>query len=431
MTFKLFGDSRLAMNPVAGLLAITVCGTPALLANDHGFANQPLGGPNDPRIEVLASVGTGGAGEVVSPGDDAFDPCGAYVYDVNADAMTTLPGLRPKTLPQTLPSAASAWVALRFPFAIDSLNVKKTILKFEASHAPVSFLTKQVSITDETGAHLPVVACVAGTNAAGVSLKSDPAYPVLLDENDKNILASKRTLLLVADPTFGGIGTVANFGGSSGNPAVSGVREVRIRIEKVGGISIHGYWVLKIGDALGEPVTPPSVLFVNSIEATKPEQPVHFVDGGLVVEAASKFVISFSEPVDPWSVGVTKSLAKSFDLPFEQNLDVTLHPCHWVGTFLSGAPLFPNVQIFADPKVGVAFAAPFNVRPVNPNNLAEYLVDPLVPLPKGTIRVNVFPFSVNTSIYEGDLVTSAPTTHHGVVFDDLSGNGSELFSIDG
>lgn len=429
MTMKMLVPTCRAMKPVAGLLAFTVCGMSTLLANDHGFANQPLGGPNDPRIEIIASMGSGGAGEVVVPGDDAFDPCGAYVYDDTTDAMTVVES--PKTLPQTIGGAGNAWIALRFPFAIAKPKVAKTIFKNDPNLAPVSYLTPNVTITDETGAHVPVLAFVGGKDVTGLKQSHDPSFPLHLNENAENLLASKRTLLLVANEPGGTLATISNFSASGANPLFSPLREIRIRVEKIGGVSIHGFWVLKIGDGAGMPVTPPLELFVTAIEATKPEKPEHFVDFGLVVKPKTKFVVHFSEPVDPWSVGVTKSLAKQFDIPFEKNIAVTLHPCHSTSVFPSGAPLFPNLQVLVEPKVGPAFPAPFNVRPVNPNNLAEYLVDPLVPLPKGTITVNVFPFSVNTSSYEGNLVTSAPTTHHGVVFNDLSGNGSRLFSIDG
>lgn len=428
MTFAPNTPPRLPRSSLAGLFAFALLDTGALLANDHGFANQPLGGPNDPRIEVLASMGSGGAGEVVVPGDDAFDPCGEYVFDDATDAMTIAE--KPKTLPQTIGGAGNAWIALRFPFPIAKPKIAKTIFKNDPDLAPVSYLTPNVTITDETGAHVPVLAIVGGKDVTGLKQSHHPSFPLHLNENAVNLLASKRTLLLVANEPGGTLETISNFSASSANPLFSPLREIRIRVEKIGGISIHGFWVLKIGDGAGLPVAPQLDLLVTAIEATKPEKPEHFVDFGLVVEPKTKFVVRFSEPVDPWSVGVTKSLAKQFDIPFEKNVAVTLHPCHPTGSFPSGAPLFPNLQVFVEPTVGVAFAAPFNVRPVNPNNLGEYLVDPLVSLPKGMITVNVFPFSVNTSSYEGNPVTSAPTTHHGVVFDDLSGNGSELFAVD-
>lgn len=414
---------------LARSLGAILASSASAIAGDNGFANQPLGGPKDPRIEILASVGAGGAGEVVVPGDDAFDPCGEYVFDIDDGAMTI--DEHPKTLPQTIGGTGNAWIALRFPFAIDKPKITKTIFKNDPDLAPISFLTPNVTIVDENGAHVPVLAFVGGKDVNGLDQAFDPFFPLLLDEDATNLLASKRTLLLVANELGGTLSTISNFAASSANPFFSPLREIRIRIEKIGGISIHGFWVLKIGDANGDLLAPTSDLVATSIEATKPEKPEHFVDFRLVVAKNSSFVVKFSEPVDPWSVGVTKSLAKQFDIPFETNVAVTLHPCHWTGAFLSGAPLFPNLQILVQPNGKPAFPMSFNVRPVNPNNLAEYLLDPLLPLPKGTFEVRVFPFVANTNLYSGELVTSAVTSHFGVAFNDVSVNSSMKFAVDG
>lgn len=396
----------------------------------HGFADKPLGDPKDPRIEILASVGANGAGEVVVPGDDAFDPCGNYVFDPATNSMAI--DTRPKTLPQALTGSKSAWIALRFPFAIDKPKIAKTIYQDKPELAPLSYLTPNVQVVDENGAAIPLIATIGGKDVKGVDLSADPNFPVVLGDSGENLLASKRTLLLVAKTLFGSLETQANFAGSLANPTVSAVREVRIRVEEVGGISIHGFWVLKIGDSSGVAIPGPGdSLVATSIEATKPEKPEHFVDFGLVVKANSSFVIAFSEPVDPWSVGVTKSLAKQYDIPFEKNVAVTLHPCHWTSAFLSGAPLFPNVQINVHPNGKPAFPAPFNVRPVNPNNLAEYYLDPLVSLPKGTLDIWVFPISLNPNPYESLIISSAVTSLHGARFDDTSINAARKFAVDG
>ena len=93
----------------------------------------------------------------------------------------------------------------------------------------------------------------------------------------------------------------------------------------------------------------------------------------------------------------------------------------------------PNmaVQVIAA-NGATGYTVPFDVRPINPNNLSEYIVNPLVDLP-GQVTVNVTANAFTTTAYfsSNGLITysAAITSLYNIPFDD-AGNATSSFHVD-
>ncbi len=389
----------------AGLLAGLVASS--AYGGKHGFADKPHGGATDPRIEVLAS--TGAPGIALQPTDADYAPCGAYLYeaaDASSGHMTVAPL---PTLPETLPlshdpTLHNAWIALRFPFKISSDKVRNTIFQSTSLGIPNSFLQSTISVVDENGAHVPVTATVGGVDAFGLNRFADAGFPQLMD-GPKNVLAGKDTLLLIAEEGDNDLSTAANFGPDPLVPALSLIHEIHIAIESLGGITMHAEFEVRIGN-LGT-----ANLSVVGVEATHPKSPAEFDDdGNLVVESNSDFRIRFNHPIDPASAGISKAVAKSLGIPWQKNLAITTSPCSATSAFPSGDPIAPNL-LFTELTTQETLA--FDIRPVNPNNLAEYVISPLKKLKPGVYEVRALGIDTHTVVTNQISVSSAPTTQYG------------------
>ncbi len=390
--------------PLAGLL---VTAAPAN-AGKWGFADKEGGGKSDPVIEVFASVAPN-SGQRFSMSPEQANA--NYTID-----PTTIPAVQPApagqpsilfklqnptpVIPQNA-DGANEFVMIKFPMKISSKKVRNSLIKNKASLAATSFLTENLTITDEMGNHVSGIAVIGGKTADNkkVSKRVDfPQFPIFIDNKGKNRLLGNQVLTYVADDGDGLFNTISAFGGG-GNPEVSEILELRIRLKEVGGVIVNGFWVLKIGNA-GTPVDA-GMLAVAGVTPKQPITPAEFAtNGNQKVEAFSSYVLTYSEPVVPESVGISSDQVKAFNadnptvkLFFNGNTNLIPNPEDLK------VPLYPNFSLAAMHKsapLAVPFLIPFDVRPINPNNLSEYVVSPLLDLPGALdILLNSLLFSAN------------------------------------
>ncbi|MFG0318808.1 MAG: hypothetical protein ACF8XB_16160 [Planctomycetota bacterium JB042] len=393
---------------LSSFLALTLAAAspPTGAAGDKGFADLPLGGKNDPRIGVLVSGAPNFAATVVPGEDDDVDPCGAWVFVPGLGRMgvTATPFAFP---PDSF--SQNQFLAIEFPFKITGKKTKKSIAKGDPSLAAHSFLTTNVEVTDQNGTHLPGIVVIGGKTVDGTSVVAHPSFPLVPLPNGKNLLTRKNVLTYVADTGDGDLSTPSAFGPAPGDDTFSAVDSIRIRLHEIAGVTVNAAFEVK---RAGSANVPP--LWLSSIEPTKPVDPPVLSGGLPVVKRKTDFVLTFSEPVEPRSVGVEKKWMKKLGGLFLKNLGVNVHPCN-------GSPLFPNVVVewHRDGKAPLPLG--FDVAPVNPNNLTQFRLR-VLDTPKkgsGTLTVRVLRLSENENPHPlGGTIRSAVTTRHDVPFDD-------------
>ncbi|MFH0945653.1 MAG: YncE family protein [Planctomycetota bacterium] len=391
----------------------------AFAGGKYGFANVPGGHQDDPVIKVYGSIGPNNGAQMSMKERQANNQ---YMFSTASGAWeVTNP---PPVIPPDA-TGANQFVMLLFPMAINKGSIRKTLMRNKASLAPTSYLTSNISITDETGAHVPGIAVINGKTAFGVKVKNDPFFPTWQDAAGKNRLLDKKAFVYVSDLGDQDITSVAAFGGTGGTPEVSVIGELRIRLHSVGGAIVNGFWVLKIGDGTGVPVLVGSPVMNPSVARRPVTPPRTSNNGDPVVESFSKYVVEFTEPVVPESVGFSAAEVKEFNagnplipLLYNGNTAVIPNPENL------GVPIYPNFLVEASPNgVSFPFLVPYDVRPLNPNNLAQYLIDPIMDLPDTvdlTLRGLDYSGNVNT-IANGSPLSSAATTFWNGRFDDAAG----------
>ena len=180
--------------------ALTVA-TPFLAyAGKYGFADKPGGGKNDPIIEVAASVAPNDGARVSLTPDQANAAYGFVLATPATPVGSYTVTSTPPVIPQDA-AGANQVISIRFPFKISSSKVAKTIMKNKASLASTSFLTPNVTITDENGFHVPGIATIKGKDVFGPKRSNDPDFPTWLAPNGKN-LTSQGDLTGHADLRF-------------------------------------------------------------------------------------------------------------------------------------------------------------------------------------------------------------------------------------
>lgn len=396
----------------AGLIGVlTLIATP-LHAGSKGFADKPGGGKNDPRVEVWVSVGPNQGG-VVAPNDkSAGDVCGNYTFDSFSDEMVT------QDEPPKLPpgnQGANHFLAIRFPFKIQSGKAKASLLCSDAPYASTSFLCPNVQITDESGVHIPGIATIAGKDASGVDRSNEPGFPIWLANDGTNKIVDKRVLTYVADDGDGALATVSSF--APGMDSTTSAKEIRVRLNKVAGIVINGFWVIQVDTVA------PSALLVEQVAPTKDLGTL--VDGAMAVSPKTDFLLDLTAPVTPMSMGVSKSWVKDWNkshsgnkAKFHGNVGLFEHP-------QDDSPVFPNLVLLSNPGTDDEVTLPFNVDLVTPNNLAYYRIRPSGKLPKGPLELRALAISQNQNLNPaGGFVSSAFRTLYNTPF-----NGIGAFAV--
>jgi YVTN family beta-propeller protein len=412
---------RFPSSTLAGWFAATFAST-ALAGG--GFADKPGGGINDPVIRVSASIGPNQGAQV------SLDPAQAnagYRFDATTGTF------RLASTPPLLPGAANnanQFIRIDFPFALDKKKVRKSLMKLSPDTAATSYLTPNIEITDQNGNHIPGIPLIAGKSVSGAKLSNSPGFPTWLDTAGKNLLTNKKSFVYVATlPTDTDVASVAAFGGTPGDPQTipSSITEIRIRVNEVNKITINGYWVIKIDDGTGKPRTGGVPLALVDITAKSPVSPAAVVNGNPVAESYSRYVVEFSEPVVPWSVGFSAASVESFNsgnplIPMSYNGNSAPVP----NPFNLSIPYIPTFVMRATPNGKQFFAVPFDVRPINPNNMAEYVVDSIMDL-AGNLDLTLGPIPATLNPHPSIQNASvAVTSLHNEAYDAIA-NSTRVF----
>ncbi|MBI4881716.1 MAG: YncE family protein [Planctomycetes bacterium] len=399
-------------------------------AGKYGFADKEGGGQNDPVIQVSASIAPN-TGATFSMTEEEANA----LYTFNATAVTFDMSATPPVIPQ-IANGANQFIRLRFPMEITN-SIRKSLMKNKGGLAATSFLTKNITITDETGAHVPGIAVVKGKDVLGTKVGNDPSFPTWLDAKGKNRLLDENSFVYISDTGDGDIATIAAFGGQGGTPETSSINEVRVRLHEVGGVIVNGYWVLKIGDATGTPLDV-GTLTIDEFIPTSPVTPTKYhgtpPNDYQVVESFSNYIVRYSEPVAPESVGfsgdqVNKYNAQPHTIPMLYNGNTNLIP----NPENLQVPYYPNFVVGATPNGVLYFLVPIDVAPRNPNNLSELKIKPLLDLP-GKIDITLLGLAITnnvntTSLPGGATVASAVTSLYNAQFDVTTAAARRTFRL--
>lgn len=393
----------------------------------YGFADQPGGGKNDPAIEIAASIGPN-LGAVFSLTEEQAN----NLYRFNGTASTFQLSTPMPTIPQDS-AGANHFIRMKFPMTL-SKKIVKSIASTKASFTATSGLKPALTITDETGLHVSGIVVINGRTLDGANVGN--LLPTWTDTAGKSLLIGKNILTYVAErPSGSGTDYAARLGevdafGTGG--ATASVREVRIRLSEIDGVTVNGFWVLKIGSGTGTPLTPQTPLTMTTVDPSSPVVPNKFVNSNLVVEPQSVYYVRYSEPVVPLSVGFSADWVKKFNadnppLPIYFTGNTTTVP-NFDLTSLT-VPISPNFEVVAAPTGNTSFRVPYNVRPLNPNNLAEYVINPLIDVPaKIDLTVRSLASSANTTATaSGTNVNTGVTSLYNLAFDDTTPNNARSF----
>lgn len=415
--------NRLRHLLVVGLIASV---HPAAEAGKWGFADKPGGGKHDPVIKVFGSIAPNTGALMSMTEKQAND---LYTFNSGSgffDVLTPPPVIPPNG------SGANQFIILKFPMKISGKRVQKSLFKNDGLLSGQSFLTSNLQITDETGTHVPGIATIKGRNAQKVKVSNDPNFPFWATGNGKNRLLDKKSFTYIADDGDQDIATTAAFGDS-------GIQEVRIRLRAIGGVTVNGFWVLKIGDGAGMPADGGGTLLMNPTTATLPVTPPKMSNNGdPIVEAFSKYIVEYTEPIIPESAGFNATMVRDFNatnpvIPLLYNGNTAMVP----NPENLQVPYYPNFATTASPNNGASspFVVPFDARPINPNNFSQMVMDPLIDLPnKIDLTLTGIAFSNNnnfTSLPGNPGIQTAATTFWNARFDDTSAAASSTFRIRG
>ncbi|MBL8768343.1 MAG: beta-propeller fold lactonase family protein, partial [Planctomycetes bacterium] len=430
---------RISSAVLVGLLA-----TPAAFGG-KGFADKPGGGINDPIIQVSASIGPN-QGAVFSLTEAQANA--NYRFDPNTGNMAHVvlnpTSVNPMPLIPGQANGANQFIRIKFPMNINAKKARKSIMKRTVDTAATFNLTPNVQITDQNGNPLAGIPTINGRNVDNVNIANNPGFPAWLDPNNgKNLLLGKSVFAYIATlPTDEDVNSIAAFGNDGTADTVeAAITEVRVRIVEVNKKTINGFWVLKFDDGTGAPRTAGAQpLTVTGITPKSPVSPPTFVtingNPAQVIESFSRYVLTFSEPVVPQSVGFSAAAVEAFNaanpvipLLYNANSNVIPNPANLL------VPLYPNFRITATPNGVVNFTVPFDVRPINPNNLSEYIIDPVLELP-GNVDITLTALraavnSNNTNDPVNQTVTSAPTSLYNELFDDAASSTKNFRSNKG
>jgi len=340
------------------------------------------GTSNGDLAEVPISV-------VGTPGTLAMTPVEAN----NANGTAPLPTFTPTV------TTDNHWFRLEFPFDLQPTS----LLSADGLFEPFSQLNGNLTIVDEAGAHVPGLALINGIDAFGVDHSADIGFPHDLAPtgNDRNL--GKAVFLFIAD-VDGDLSTPAPFGGYAPDPGnanetiettTSVITKIRVNLDAVNGGSTNAAWAFTVGAADAQ------APFVTSIgaETRNPVDPLNPAS----TAASGSFIVTFSEPVVPRSVGRSSTLDGA---PFTGNL-----PNRFTGL---NAPT--TVVRATVPLANGTLQVPFDCNPVNINNLLSYRLSPLIGMPS------------DSSV---DVVLLTLTTNNGLSAIDLAGNGYDGQDTDG
>jgi hypothetical protein len=413
---------------VSFAVASIVAASRADAAGAKGFANKPGGGFNDPIIQIDASRTIDpqqpfNLGQTFSRTESQLNDL--FRFDTASDTYKVNEQL--PTIPPTA-NGTNQFIRITFPFAIHSKKIRKSLVKVSATTAATSYLTPNIEITDQNGNHISGIPVINGRDPFNVKVFNTVGFPQWLDSSGKNQLVGKNRLSYIATlPTDTEVQSIAAFGSTDVDPETvgAGVNEIRVRIHKVGKTIINGFWVLKIGDGAGLPKSA-GTLTITNVEAKSPVVPAQLsLAGDPVVESFSRYVVRYSEPVVPRSVGFSADFVEKFNatnpiIPFLYNGNLGLIPNTDPQSLT--VSMVNGLFLSATPNNLTGIVVPTDIRPINPNNFSEYVVDPLVEVPPD-LDVNVNGIRLATQTWPTNdpanpTMKSVATTLYNAQFDD-------------
>jgi len=294
------------------------------------------------------------------------------------------------------------FVQLRFPF-----NIRATSI-FDVAVSGNDFLGGAITIDDNTGLHVPCTVLLNGRDAFGVDHSADPNWPV-------GAVAAANTLVFIAESQVDaavapGYTLPANraFTGTPTVPARwnTGATELYIRVGSIvdsqgNTVNIDSkHAVLKSGIDVTSDDSVVKVLDVIPYEFELNPftgQPLQDHWPSVIGTTDDKFVPSdinlqviFNKPVVPVSVGQSIVFNKA---PFNGNMAPLPNPQSslWIPdpacTPNFFQPICPNVSLrayFLDTAGNtypVQTPIPCRIYPLHQNNLAKYIINPLIDIP--------------------------------------------------
>lgn len=364
------------------------------LINDfHSFANAANNIFNE---QVAACV-------LHNPGDRA-------IYD-NPDIWTDDNGnpalhLRPDTMTEFADNTgspttrATQFIQVKLPFHVDPASI------FSTQAMPANdYLVGTISIKDETGAHVPCTVVVNGYDVFGNGPYNRAFHWPTGAEIGPHIV----TFIAQTQPGLLGVPKETALTGSAATPGRWSRKEIRLEIGNLRATGGSGrkvnsaHLVRRTGlSVLDDDIAVRLVDISASDYVINPatEKPLHDQWPGvdfpndLVVTPKSSFIVTFNKPVVPVTVG--RSIVfnnapyggnmkpvpnrKALQWPPPPECSTTIHPLcpnivlHATLIDSQGAPLEPATPI------------PFRAYPLHQNNLATYLIDPVIDLPGSSVE---------------------------------------------
>jgi hypothetical protein len=275
------------------------------------------------------------------------------------------------TKPPVMPTAAGAenqFIRLEVPFDVN----RNEIVSSDSIYAAFSQLIGNLSITDQLGNHVPGIALVNGTDAFGISRGLDAGFPSDINAGGGDNNIGPGVILYVADDGDNDLGTICAFGGNSGDsdgrPDTTDITQIRIALNTLNGRPVDAFYTVTVDDGTVGDILGPKVLSLVP-DQPDPEDPLDLTK----CAPTSRFIVHFNEPCVPTNVGKTLALDAT---PFFGNIPLIPTPP------LLPVPPLPNTHITAQLNSGASpMYLPCDVRPLNSNNLATYVITPLVDLP--------------------------------------------------
>ncbi len=392
----------------------------------------------------------------------------------------------PDTMPEyadaagTPSTSATQWFQVTFPFEVSRDSV------FDTTNVTNNYLSGEITIADESGGSVYCSVFLNGRDAFQTFY--DPDNP--LTNWPEGAAQSTKTLVFIAntqnipavkpgipDPTGG------NEVAFTGTDAISGQwnnKEMYLRIGEIGSrtgktVTIDSKHVIRRSSL---DITTDTDVSVKVTEIIPNEYVLHPITGAKlqdqwsgvgsdneVVPTDAKFQVIFNKPVVPETVGRSIVFNRA---PFTGNMKPVPNPqaSEWYPSPDCGAnppiqPICTNISVrayFLDTEGNthnVQTPIPVRVTPLSQNNMAKYIINPIINLPgsstdwsgdnipgqgasapSGAIRmrieVAVHEFLLNTvtgSITNGSPQNLCPAGFHGERFYDTNGTYTKTFSV--
>ena len=371
---------------------------------------------------------------IVNAANRMYDEDEAACYGNNTGSLIWTSAYQPDTLPNTASYTGTQYIQIVFPFNLDPNSI------FDGNPLNVGsdYLKGTIQVINEDNEHVNCTVLLDGKDAQfyydpvahpqGDDYVNDPNWP-------EEIQVAPNVVVLIAqsqvDQVTGSMpGTPTAFCSTVADPAnwESDKKEIRIRIGTVADsygneVQINArYYILKNdpgfdpSDSELRPNLAPTDITAWDVLGVDDDPGITSPDN-LIVGRDTSFILTFNKPVVPETVG--RSIIFN-PPPFNGNTKVVtnkwnnLNPPSTSTCYpLSAKPsLGTNVSVvafFYDQNGASSTQAviPIRVHPLHQNNLATYVIDPLISLPGSTPTTigayNPIKIRVQVTVYEAPL----------------------------